>query len=63
MKIRVLLPVLHSPALADKALAEYRAAAAAAGDGVDITAAGIAALGPRHWGFDFDFTPIEALVA
>lgn len=60
MKIRVLLPVLHSPALADKALAECRAAA---GDGVDITAAGIAALGPRHWGFDFDFTPIEALVA
>ena len=27
------------------------------------TPEGIAALGPRHWGFDFDFTPIEALVA
>ncbi len=26
------------------------------------TPQGIAALGPRHWGFDFDFKPIEELV-
>ena len=25
------------------------------------TVAGIEAMGPRHWGFDVDFTPVERL--
>jgi hypothetical protein len=26
------------------------------------TEAGIEALGPRHWGFDLDYRPLESLV-
>ena len=50
MKIRVLLPVLYSPELADKALAEYRAAA---GPGVEITTACVAN-GTRTIESDYD---------
>ncbi len=50
MRICALIPVLHSPELADKALAEYRAAASA---GVEISTACIAN-GTRTIESDYD---------